>query len=250
LKTAKEILNHYHIHIKEEIGNDYITLCPFHDDKNPSFSVRKESGVYHCWGCGEKGNLVTLVSKLENISTKEAWKKINKKDNLGDSYRIINSFIMDNNKKEKINLDDTYYHIKNLFDVLLYRNNQNKHFRKRLYNVLKNEEDFKPFLERQKLLKQKIAGPNMCIKRNIYDMLTEEYDNSYYHGKRYQNFLKSIIQFPSIKNEWKLISNLISNEKYQKNIMGRSEDIKSWNMMQKDEKFNIVVKELEELLKK
>ena len=52
-------------------------LCPFHDDHNASFGADLQTGQYNCFSCGEKGNAVTFLAKIENISTKDAWKKLN-----------------------------------------------------------------------------------------------------------------------------------------------------------------------------
>lgn len=52
-------------------------LCPFHDDHNASFGADLQTGQYNCFACGEKGNAVTFLAKIENITTKEAWKKLN-----------------------------------------------------------------------------------------------------------------------------------------------------------------------------
>lgn len=53
-------------------GNRYQGLCPFHEDKNPSFSVTPETGRYVCWACGEKGDVFNWVMKTRNIEFKEA----------------------------------------------------------------------------------------------------------------------------------------------------------------------------------
>ena len=52
-------------------------LCPFHDDHNASFGADLKTGQYNCFACKEKGNAVTFLAKIENITTKEAWKKLN-----------------------------------------------------------------------------------------------------------------------------------------------------------------------------
>ena len=56
----------------EKKGASYMGLCPFHDDKNPSLSVDKEKGVYHCFGCGESGDAIELVEKMKGIGFREA----------------------------------------------------------------------------------------------------------------------------------------------------------------------------------
>ena len=56
--------------------NELICSCPFHDEYTPSFNANLENGLYHCFGCGAKGNIITFVAEIEHISKKEAWKKI------------------------------------------------------------------------------------------------------------------------------------------------------------------------------
>ena len=57
-------------------GNEIICCCPFHKDSRPSFTANTETGLYHCFSCGAKGNAITFLAEIENISNKEAWKKI------------------------------------------------------------------------------------------------------------------------------------------------------------------------------
>lgn len=52
-------------------------LCPFHDDHNASFGANLQTGTYNCFACGAKGNAVTFLAETENISTKEAWMRLN-----------------------------------------------------------------------------------------------------------------------------------------------------------------------------
>jgi DNA primase len=51
-------------------------LCPFHDEKSPSFNVRPSQGFYHCFGCGEGGDVYKFVQKLENLSFTEAVERV------------------------------------------------------------------------------------------------------------------------------------------------------------------------------
>jgi len=53
-------------------GKSYIGLCPWHDDKTPSLSVSKEDGLYNCFGCGESGDIFSLVEKMKGFEFKEA----------------------------------------------------------------------------------------------------------------------------------------------------------------------------------
>ncbi len=53
-------------------GSQYVGLCPFHKEKNPSFYVDPDKGVYHCFGCGASGNALTFLAEIEGISRFEA----------------------------------------------------------------------------------------------------------------------------------------------------------------------------------
>src|SRR5919108_2857428 len=48
-------------------GSSYKGLCPFHQEKTPSFSVMPERGTYHCFGCGEGGDAIDFVEKTEGV---------------------------------------------------------------------------------------------------------------------------------------------------------------------------------------
>jgi len=53
-------------------GGSYVGLCPFHNEKTPSFSVSPDKQLYHCFGCGAGGNVFTFVMEYENMSFQEA----------------------------------------------------------------------------------------------------------------------------------------------------------------------------------
>ncbi len=57
-------------------GRNYKALCPFHDEKTPSFVVSPEKQIFHCFGCGASGNVINFVQKIENISFLEAVKML------------------------------------------------------------------------------------------------------------------------------------------------------------------------------
>lgn len=60
----------------EKKGNNYIGLCPFHDDKNPSMSVSPQKKVFKCFSCGTAGDVVSFVSKIKNISISDALREV------------------------------------------------------------------------------------------------------------------------------------------------------------------------------
>ena len=82
-EIVKEILNRVNIVelISEQIslsknGRNYIGLCPFHNEKTPSFTVFAQSGRFQCFGCGEKGDAITFLMKKENLSYPVAVKRL------------------------------------------------------------------------------------------------------------------------------------------------------------------------------
>ncbi len=57
-------------------GSSYFGLCPFHNEKSPSFSVSRDKQMYYCFGCGAGGNVFTFVMAYENCSFPEAIKEL------------------------------------------------------------------------------------------------------------------------------------------------------------------------------
>ena len=55
-------------------GSSYFGLCPFHNEKSPSFSVSPGKQMYYCFGCGAGGNVITFIMEYENYSFGEALK--------------------------------------------------------------------------------------------------------------------------------------------------------------------------------
>lgn len=62
-------------------GKNYLGLCPFHKEKTPSFSVDTRKQLYHCFGCGEGGDVISFIKKVENIDFVEAAEFLAKKVN-------------------------------------------------------------------------------------------------------------------------------------------------------------------------
>lgn len=60
-------------------GANYQGLCPFHGEKTPSFNVNPARGIFHCFGCGVGGNVVTFIMKMEGLSFPEAVKFLAKR---------------------------------------------------------------------------------------------------------------------------------------------------------------------------
>jgi DNA primase len=102
-------------------GSNYIGLCPFHDEKTPSFAVSPTKGIYKCFGCGAAGGSVNFVMELEQLSFPEAIRFLADKYNIElketeqtdeakqeadrrESVFIVNAFARDHFQK---NLEET-----------------------------------------------------------------------------------------------------------------------------------------------
>ncbi|HCM91902.1 MAG TPA: DNA primase, partial [Lachnospiraceae bacterium] len=55
-------------------GSNHFGLCPFHNEKSASFSVNQARQMYHCFGCGKSGNVITFIMEYENFTFPEALK--------------------------------------------------------------------------------------------------------------------------------------------------------------------------------
>jgi DNA primase len=62
--------------LKRRSGSEYAGLCPFHNEKTPSFTVNDKKGFFYCFGCHEKGDAVGFVMKTEGLSFPEAVEKL------------------------------------------------------------------------------------------------------------------------------------------------------------------------------
>lgn len=71
----KEVIDGY-VTLKGAGLGSFKGLCPFHDERSPSFTVRPQVGRYHCFGCGEDGDAISFVQKLDHSSFHEAVEKL------------------------------------------------------------------------------------------------------------------------------------------------------------------------------
>ncbi|MDO5754496.1 DNA primase [Arthrobacter sp.] len=71
----KEIVDAY-VTLKSAGIGSYKGLCPFHDERSPSFHVRPQMGYFHCFGCQESGDVISFIQKMDHISFSEAVEKL------------------------------------------------------------------------------------------------------------------------------------------------------------------------------
>ena len=116
VKEDSDIVNIISEYIQlKKTGSNYVGLCPFHNEKTPSFTVSETKQYYHCFGCGEGGDIVTFIMKKENLEFPDAVKLL--ADKLGieieDSDIKVNDKD-DKNKTYEINKEAARYFYNNL----------------------------------------------------------------------------------------------------------------------------------------
>lgn len=105
----------------KKAGRNFTGLCPFHNEKTPSFSVSQEKQIYKCFGCGEAGNVISFVMKDKNLPFIEAVKYLANRANI--PLRLGNGEQSQSNRKKellyKVNVEAAKFFFSNLM------NNQN-----------------------------------------------------------------------------------------------------------------------------
>lgn len=85
-------------HIEEVVGEfvglkkrgaNYIGLCPFHNEKTPSFTVSAAKGIYKCFGCGKAGNTVSFIMEYEHYTYPEALRFLAKRYNIEIGRSVV-----------------------------------------------------------------------------------------------------------------------------------------------------------------
>ena len=100
-------------------GRNYFGLCPFHNEKSPSFSVSPDKQIFHCFGCGVGGNVISFISKIEGIGFKESIEVLAERANI-KLPTLDNS--IDSKKEElkakvyKVNIFTAEYYHKKLYE--------------------------------------------------------------------------------------------------------------------------------------
>jgi DNA primase len=74
----------------KKAGRNFVGLCPFHQEKTPSFTVNREKQIFYCFGCGEGGNAITLLMKIANMTFPEAVKALAEKAGVVLPLRSVN----------------------------------------------------------------------------------------------------------------------------------------------------------------
>ncbi len=77
LRSRADIAEVIGAHVRlRRVGNRFVGLCPFHNEKTPSFSVSPERGFFHCFGCGAGGTVFNFIMQIEGLSFPEAVRSL------------------------------------------------------------------------------------------------------------------------------------------------------------------------------
>ncbi|WP_297517489.1 DNA primase [uncultured Clostridium sp.] len=97
-------------------GKNFSGLCPFHNEKSPSFSVSEDKQIFKCFGCGEAGNVISFIMKVRNLNFVDALKYLAERVNINIDFKRGEKDPRDEKKKvlRKINKETARYYFANL----------------------------------------------------------------------------------------------------------------------------------------
>ena len=65
-----------YLEVERRSENEYVALCPFHDENTPSFTITRSKGLYYCFGCGARGDVADFEVLYNHVSLREAVKRL------------------------------------------------------------------------------------------------------------------------------------------------------------------------------
>jgi DNA primase len=98
----------------KQAGRNLKGICPFHAEKTPSFMVSTEKGIYHCFGCGEGGDIFSFVEKMDGLEFRETLQRLAGKANVElPQYQGGNQQQKEHKKRlyEALSTAAQYYHV-------------------------------------------------------------------------------------------------------------------------------------------
>lgn len=187
-----EVISEY-VTLKKR-GRNYIGLCPFHREKTPSFTVSLDKQIFKCFGCGQGGNVISFIMKIENLEFFEAVEMLAERANIDLEKYIEKSF---SKKDTGINKD--------LKEILFNINIETaKYFNEQLNEeISKKTSVLKDYLVKRKLDTQTIKKFGIGYSNEQYPL----YDHLLNKGFSKEDILKSGI---IIENDNKKIYNRFS----------------------------------------
>lgn len=182
-------------------GSNYIGLCPFHNEKTPSFSVSPSRQMYHCFGCGEGGDVISFIMKHMNLDFIEALKLLADRVNIMLEEKEANVDLKKEREKD-INFNINKEAARYFYDNLLNENVALKY----LYSRGINEKTIKTyglgfskncwdgillFLMKKGYTEEQIEKAGLIIKHS--------------DGNRYYDRFRGRVMFPIIDTRGRII---------------------------------------------
>ena len=98
-----EFIGQY-VQLKKSGGHNYTGLCPFHNEKTPSFSVAEDKQFYYCFGCGRGGNVFRFIEEMEGLSFGESVYRIAEIEHIpiDDKYQQLSSAESESSKTRQL----------------------------------------------------------------------------------------------------------------------------------------------------
>ena len=156
IRSSSDIVDVISSYIKlDRKGNSFFGLCPFHNEKTPSFSASRHKQMYYCFGCGVGGNVFTFIMSYENFTFVEAIKFLAERSNIK-----LPEIEYSKEAREKADLKS------NLFEV-------NKLAAKYFYFQLKNKQGQRAYeyLKERQITEEMIVGFGLGYSNQYKDDL-------------------------------------------------------------------------------
>ena len=150
-------------------GSDYIGLCPFHNEKTPSFTVSDSKGFYHCFGCSAHGDAISFTMEINSVDFKEATEILKKE--IGVNYSDFSNY------NPKIN--NEYEDIKNILNI-------SKDY---FISLLNSQEglEVKKYLEKRNILDKAYAYFELGYSKKSYNNLVSYLEKKGFKDKNIIN---------------------------------------------------------------
>lgn len=183
-------------------GSNYKGLCPFHNEKTPSFSVSPQRNSYRCFGCGEAGDSISFIMKMENLEYIEAIRFL--ADKMGitlDETEYSHSKVSKLNRMYEINSIAAKYYMKNLLtddfpqNYIKNRGLQNKILSRFFLGYAKSTPGDLPNDDLISYMETKDVSKDELVEIGLADK---------YNGRYYDKFVDRLI-FPILNNKNKVI---------------------------------------------
>ncbi|MFS8082050.1 MAG: DNA primase [Ginsengibacter sp.] len=178
-----EILNSF-VKLKKR-GSNYIGLCPFHNEKTPSFTVSPSKEIYKCFGCGRSGNTITFLMEHEKYSYVESLKWLAAKYNIEIEEKEVSP-----EAREKIQFADSLY---------ILNNYAQKFFSEQLHETDEGRDNAETYLKergfREEIINKFELGYNPSAKDTFAKNATEnQFNNDVLLKSGLVNFRDGIMQ--------------------------------------------------------